>query len=226
MKTSIFLAAFILFTQTSYTQEEIPIDSSRARYYPGDHELMLMPTAYTMESGDGYFSNYEILFLNFTYAPTSRTHIGTFFFFPVVTSFYETITLGVKQNYLKTDFVQAALWGSYTLKNGLYTIGSVFSLGDKDRANFHAGFGYAGESNNNIFLILLGARFNLSPKISTILEYTNAKELLDQDFNGLFTFGIRFRGESSSWELAAIRPLASTGGEFLFLPLLKASFYF
>jgi hypothetical protein len=225
MKLFIVISSALLIIQTLYAQDEVISDSSWMKYKSGDHEMLIMPTAYTMESGSGYFSDYEILFLNFTFAPSSRTHIGTFFLFPVTADFLESITFGIKQNYFRSQYVQGALWGSFTVKNSFYTIGNVFSFGKKDKTSFHAGFGYAGENENNVFLILLGTRFSFSEKVSGMIEYTNAKELVEQNFNGLITFGIRFRTESSSWELAGIRPLESTG-ELLFIPLLKASFYF
>ena len=37
------------------------------KYRPGDHELLIMPTAYTMEAGQWYLSDYELFFLNFTF---------------------------------------------------------------------------------------------------------------------------------------------------------------
>jgi hypothetical protein len=223
MKIIVVLSSALILTQVMLAQ--VNTDPDWMKYRSGDHELMLMPTAYTMESGSGYFSDYEVFFLNFTFAASSRTHIGTFFLFPVTTDFLETFTLGIKQNYFKSQHFQGALWGSFTIKNSFYTIGNVFSVGLKDKTSFHAGFGYAGESDNNLFLILVGTRISFSEKVSGLVEYTNAKELVDQDFNGLITFGIRFRTASTSWELAGIRPLESTG-ELLFIPLLKASFYF
>lgn len=196
------------------------------QYRPGDHELFLMPTAYTMEAGSGYFSDYELFLLNFTYAPTSQTHIGVMTLFPITKDFVESITLGVKQNYLRSDNVQAALWGSYTIKNHLYSIGNVFSIGRRSMS-FHLGLSLTGEAKHSesILLLLAGFRGDISRKLSFIAEYTNAKELLDEDFSGLISIGIRFRGEQTAWELAGIRPLESTG-EFLFAPFLKATFLF
>jgi hypothetical protein len=229
MKVIIFLVFILLnnllYSQDNQFQENHGIDSSLMRYIPGDHELMLMPTAYTMEEGSSYFANYELFLLNFVFAPSSSTHIGAFFFFPVTVTFLETFTVGAKQNYFKSDKFQGAVFGTFTLKEQLYSIGNVFSIGDKNIGSLHAGFGYAGAKNENTFLILLGGRYDFSPKISGIVEYTNTKEFLDQEFKGLITFGIRFRGQSSSWELGGIRPLTDTG-KFLFFPLLKGSFYF
>jgi hypothetical protein len=226
--TNICIIIFIIFavSYNSLAQESSGSETVHYIYQPGDHELFLMPTAYTMEQGSAYFSSFELIFLNFTYAPTSTTHIGAFFLFPVTSSFLETITLGLKQNYYRSDYFQSALWGSYTIKNGLYTVGNVVSAGAKS-ASFHFGLAFTGETEkgNNALLFLLGGRADFSSKLSGIVEYTNAKELLDEDFKGILSFGICFRGESTSWELAGIRPLAYTG-DLLLIPFLKATFLF
>jgi hypothetical protein len=79
-------------------------------YKVGDHELLIMPTAYTMEAGDSYLTNYELFFLNYTYAVTSSTHLGIFTLFPITSEFLKTITFGLKQKYIDGDFINAALW--------------------------------------------------------------------------------------------------------------------
>lgn len=207
---------------------EIPEEPGSGSYQPGDHELIFMPTAYTMPSGEGYFSDYELIFLNFTFAPTGSTHIGFFTGFPISGTFVEeTFTLGFKQNYLRLKKLSAALWGSYTVKPGLYSVGNVFSYGEKG-TSIHAGISYAAskETEGHQWLILLGFRKDLSAKVSGIIEYTNAASLInDADFNGLISFGLRFRTNSVSWELAGIRPLEETG-DLLFFPMLKATVLF
>jgi len=216
---SIFIASSIACAQGQQ-------DSLINRFQPGDHELLLMPTAYTMDAGQAYFSDYEIVLLNLGWAATPRTHLGVMFLFPITADFLQTVTLGAKQNYIQLDQFQAALWGSYTIKNGLYTAGNVFSIGKKS-TSLHIGIALAGETekSSTILLLLAGGRLDLSRKVSGFLEYSNAKEFLDEDFNGIITIGIRFRSESAAWELAGFRPLESTG-DLLFLPLLKATFMF
>jgi hypothetical protein len=59
--------------------------------------------------------------------------------------------------------------------------------------------------------------------LAFLAEYTNLKTGIEEGFNGLLSIGIRFQGESTSWDLAGVRPLESTG-DFLFFPLLKATF--
>ena len=195
-------------------------------YQVGDHELLLMPTAYTMETGQSYFSDYELVFLNYTYGVTPSTHVGIFTLFPITKDFLETVTLGVKQKYLSSDFVSSALWVSYTPKVSGLTVGNVFSFG-KTSNGLHVGIATASSFEENTaewpLIIMLGYRLDISKKLSLLAEYTNVEALIEDGFNGLLSIGIRFRGESISWELGGIRPLESTG-DFLFAPLLKATF--
>ncbi|MGE5352253.1 MAG: hypothetical protein ACM3P0_09225 [Acidobacteriota bacterium] len=201
-------------------------DSTADSYQPGDHELLFMPTAYTMPAGNAYFSDYELALINYTIAPTSSTHIGLFSLFPITTSFMETLTIGGKQNYYRSENFSGALFASYTFKPGFYTLGNVFSFGHKSRS-LHLGVTLTGDGNGGTeWLFLLGGRYDFSKKVSGIVEYTNGKSLMeDAKFNGLLTFGFRFRTESISWELAGIRPLAETG-DLLLIPLLKATICF
>lgn len=62
-------------------------------YQVGDHKLLAMPTAYTMPAGDTYFTDYELVFLNFTFAPTNRTHAGFLHYFPLLPIFWKHFQL-------------------------------------------------------------------------------------------------------------------------------------
>jgi hypothetical protein len=194
-------------------------------YRPGDHELMLMPTAYTMEAGQWYFSDYELIFLNFTFAAGENTHIGAFTLFPITSKFIETTTLGIKQNYLKSEKTQAALWATYTPNGSGLSLGNVLSYGVRGNG-FHIGLsGITGLDDDNDewqFVYMLGYRIDISRKTCLMLEYTNSSV---GDANGLFTFGFRFIGESVSWDIAGIKPLEDTGDLWM-IPLLKATVLF
>jgi len=204
---------------------------SKGKYQVGDHELLIMPTAYTMEDGQAYFSNYELFILNFSYAPTSSTHISVLMLFPIVSEFVETISFGVKQKYLNSENVKGALGATYTPKPSLVTIGTVFSIGSGPDG-FHAGISMANslerEDENKDkweWIYMFGYRVDVSQKISLVAEYTNFSAAVEENFNGLLSLGVRFRGVNNTWDLAGIRPLESTG-DFIFFPLLKATFLF
>jgi hypothetical protein len=216
MKTFRILALYVSLIIAVNAQE----------YQVGDHELLLMPTAYTMETGQSYFSDYELVFLNYTYAVTPSTHVGIFTLFPITSDFLETLTLGAKQKYIDGEVVKSALWVSYTPKVSGVTVGNVFSFG-KPSHGFHVGIASANSFEEQAeewpIIILLGYRIDISQKLSLLAEYTNVEAAIEEGFNGLLSIGVRFRSESICWEIAGLRPLESTG-DFLFAPLLKATF--
>ncbi len=203
-------------------------DVNEHDYKPGDHELLIMPTAFTMNKKTVYLSDYELFFLNLTFAPTSRTHIGFFTFFPVVSSFLETFSLGIKQNYLRQPSFEAALWSSYTPKISTLSIGNVFSY-KAGKHSFHLGLGsfvnLEDKSKSTEFMYMGGANLELSRNICLLAEYTNLSSLADKNFNGLISVGFRFRSEKTAWEIGGIRPLEKVEGLILF-PILKATLTF
>ena len=126
-------------------------------YQVGDHELCLMPTAYTMPVGSTYFTDYELFFLNFTFAPTNRTHVGFFTLFPVTTDFLQTFSVGVKQNYVKKENFESAAWFAYTPEIEGISIGNVVSI-SKENSSLHLGIsainGFLIEQREYLFMVL------------------------------------------------------------------------
>lgn len=198
-------------------------------YQVGDHELLFMPTAYTMDKGSWYFSDYELFFINLSYAPTSSTHLGVFTLFPITSDFLETATLGIKQNVLHQSSMADAVWATFTPKGSLFTIGDVLSIG-KPANGLHLSISAITDLNSSnkhwYAVYMAGYRYDVSKKLSLLIEYMNAQVLLDEgDFKGLLSLGVRFHVESICWEIGGFRPLADTGDLFL-IPLLKGTFLF
>jgi hypothetical protein len=197
-------------------------------YQVGDHELMFMPTAYTMDKGSSYFSDYELFFLNFVYAPTATTHLGVFTLFPITSDFLETATIGLKQNYARMNNFAGAVWATYTPKSSWIVLGNVFSIG-KVSNSLHLGIGGVSDMDATDsdweLIYMVGYRHDFSKKFSLLVEYTNSETSVEEDFNGLISIGVRFRSENVAWEIGGFRPLEDTGDLFL-LPLLKGTFMF
>jgi len=210
-----------------YGQKPEKPDSSVSDYRPGDHELFFMPTAYTMPAGRVYLSDYELFFLNVTVSVTPSTHIGAFMLFPVVTGFYKSISFGIKQNYINTPYFQSAAFASAAFDGGYWVFGNIFSIGPK-KTSFHLGVGYAKFSDSPGFtLIMAGIKLNISNSVAVIAEYSNTKELLDDNFNGFLTVGFRFISDKACFEVAGIRPMTDSDiGHLLLFPYVKATFYF
>lgn len=213
----------------SIKNDSIDISYLPKNYRPGDHELFIMPTAYTMKEGMAYFSDYELLWLNYTYAITNSTHLSVFSMFPFTADAFEFVTFGMKQRYLSTKSTHSALWGAYMPKNGLYSLGNVITWGNqKINLNYSLGIGGSSRSNNNELAItnMIGFSTTISGKFSFISEYANFGGIDDEDFLfDMISIGIRFRGENIAWDFGGFRPL-DANSDIFFLPLLKATYRF
>ncbi len=213
MKKILIISAFLFVS--CYSQE----------YKPGDHEVLIMPTAFTMPKGSGYFTDYELFLISGGYAITSTTHISAAVVLPVVENFYKSATLGIKQNYFRSSFFSGALFCSLTFESVNFVIGNVFTLGIPER-NFNIGIAYYSQldnTRNSQVIYMLGSKFDVSESVSLLAEYENANEAFSTDFGGLLSLGVRFKSGNLSWEIAGLRPLEKTSGSLLFLPLVKAT---
>ena len=197
-------------------------------YKVGDHELCLMPTAYTMPAGSTYFTDYELFFLNFTFAPTNRTHVGLFTLFPITTDFLQTFSIGAKQNYFKKKNFESAAWLSYTPEIEGISIGNVVSIAGKEGVSLHLGIAAISgfDTNKWEYLYMAGGKLEKSEVTSIMVEYENSGSLIEDDFSGLMLIGFRFQGKRIAWDIAGFRPISEDTGPLLFLPLLKATVYF
>jgi hypothetical protein len=195
-------------------------------YLPGDNELLLMPTAYTMPVNTSYFSDYEVLLINYSYAVSPTTHLSAFSLFPVTTDFYQTFTFGIKQKIINYESIQSALFGAYTPKSTSFYIGDVVSIG-KPNKSLHVSVAYLKytEESDADWIYMLGFRIDPTEHISLLIEYENANSLIHNEFKGLLNFGVRIRSTNMSWEIAGIRPLADTG-TLLLIPLIKVGYFF
>lgn len=216
MNLKLVLAVLLFLGMRGYSQN----------FAPADHELLLMPTAYTMPENTSYFSDYELLLLNYSYAITSSTHLSAFSFFPVTTKFYESFSVGFKQKVVTYNTVQSSIYGTYTPKGKAFSIGDVVSV-SAGKNSFHFGFGYlkAAEEEHPILISMAGLRIDPSENSSILLEYENLSTINEAGSNGMISIGLRIRSTHMSWELAGMRPLEDTG-ELLFIPLLKVGYYF
>lgn len=195
-------------------------------YSPGDHEVLVMPTAYTMPAGSAYFSDYELFVLTFGYAPTSSTHISAGILFPVTTEFYRTFTIGVKQNYFESGHFSGAAFGTASLEQGGYMIGNVFSIGGIDR-NFNIGLAYNSEYEGpgySRFIYMLGSKFDISQTVSLLAEFESSNDKFNFDLTGgIVSLGVRFRDDNITWEIAGFRVINASSESMIFLPFVKVS---
>lgn len=212
-----------LFTSKSFTQEG---------YQSGDHETLVFPTALTMEKGKFYFTSYELALLNFTGAPTPTTHVGVFTLFPIMTTFLETASLGVKQRIPISDKFNVAGILSYTPKAEFLTFGGVATYGKRDE---HYSIGFIGfktfvnddfffsEEDDVDYLVYFSGAYDVSKRITLLAE---TSFLAGVDNSLILGIGVRFRYEDLSWEIGGIRPLMGDLGDLILIPMIKANFVF
>jgi hypothetical protein len=193
---------------------------------PGDHEILLTSTAFTMKKGQSYFTDYELFFLNYTFAISDRTHLGLFTLFPITSDFIKSFTIGVKQNIIQIDNFAASLSGAFIPETSNFYLGGTMTLGSI-RNNLNLSIGSFSESSE--FLLSLGAQVTMNETTSFLVEYISTDSGISNDVsNGLFTIGIRLRSEAMAWEIGGFRSLNNGGGDsdLILFPILKATIVF
>ncbi|GAB4173496.1 MAG: hypothetical protein Kow00108_08300 [Calditrichia bacterium] len=223
---------FIIFFSLSYHL------IAQHKPYNKEHDLFLMPTAFTMDKGQAYLTHYQLFFLNVTYSITQKTHFGVFSLFPVTGDYTNTFTLGFKQNILEKKYIGIATFSSYMPKKSYLAMGGIISVLIGNYAGIHAGLG--GLRGNRDLpsgrLFLLGMKIEMNNRMAFIVEYSNIP-LMDESYEGeheeLFdlnhyvTFGCRMRGKRLALDIGAIKPRLDVPELGIWvLPYLKGTVYF
>ncbi len=222
MKKISILLFVSIFSQVIYSQE----------YKVGDNELLAMPTAYTMPAGNAYFTDYELILLNYSYAISDRTHLGIFTLFPFTTDFIETFSIGVKQNYYQDEAFALAATLTFTPKNSFLTLGNVLSY-KFNKASFHLNINYLKSYSsledfveNDKFLVGIGTKINTSERTAFLIEYYSSSEILSfEETSGLINLGMRISSEYFSTDIGFFRPIQMED-DLIGFPFLKFSYYF
>ncbi len=223
----ILLISSLLFAQQSggnLVVKESKSSNKSHNYKVGDHELFIMPTGKTMPKGSACFSDYELFFLNYTFAPTDRTQLGIFTLFPVITDFLRTFTVSAKHNYYNKNHFSLAVLGSLTPDGHIATIGNVCSFTNNE-SSFHLALSRGFELNkynSGETIYMAGVKLG-----HFIAEYTNSKSLIDDiNFDGFITAGFRIGGKKLAFDIAGVRALHQDLGLFIAFPLVKVMYKF
>ena len=216
--------------QTTEGAASAPIQQEDEQFKAADQSLLLIPTAYTMPQGKSTFTDYELIIVQYAYGLTPRTHISIGMPFPVAKEMFDYSALGVKQNYLKADKLQAAAIVSYNPHFHTGFFGSAFSYGNP-KTSLHADIFWSTEfarlqTSLQEYLICLGCITALSPRVSLMTEIISYSELLKESANGIWTIGVRVKGDRVSWDIGGIRLLQDNPQSLILIPLLKVSVLF
>jgi len=217
MKKIILLMAFLIVCNFLFAND----------YRTGDHELFLMPTAYTIPEGTSFLADYELIFLNYSISPEAGSQLGVYSLFPISAEFLDSFVLQAKQKLIKYKKLQSAGIIGFAPKSMGYGIGNTVSL-DFDNKYLHLGIAAVGEFEEDEIeaIYMAGGTIDVGETTSMILEYVNTSSLIEDEFGGAIAFGFRFRGETINWELGLTRPLGYETEVFWAYPLVKATVFF
>lgn len=194
---------------------------------PNHTRLFFAPTARPLESGQGYFSAYQIFFPFLAVGVADvLTLAGGISLFPGAES--QIFYLAPKVTPVEIDnlslsggvlYINSTSGGS----DGVGIIYGVTSFGSQ-RASLTAGlgWGFSGDETADKPIIMLGGELRASNSIKFITENWFPP---DSDI-AFLSFGIRFFGESLAADLGLIYPAGSRITGFPFLPWLGFAYNF
>ncbi|GAB4173504.1 MAG: hypothetical protein Kow00108_08310 [Calditrichia bacterium] len=197
-----------------------------------EHDLLLMPTAFTMERGRHYFTSYNIILANYSYALTNRVHIAMLGMLPVIKNSTRVASVGIKYNLLNSDKGGVALYGTYFPDDSHFTIGGIYSHQFSNKLSGHISIGYfAGNPDPpNGTSVMIGIKHEINKKSAFIVEYLHVPMMRDPeeysdepwDLDDNIVIGYRIRGKGYSLEIGPLINLPW----LIPIPVLKATLYF
>lgn len=196
---------------------------------PDYNSLVFVPTSETLQSGDAYYRNFELLFNNVGYAPTDDVNFSMMAAFPI-TKDVRIAGGGVKVRLVSRDEhgVGVAVAGGYVQadETGLGSITAAASVGDRRTSLTLAG-GYTTSEGEGHGVVMGGIDHQISRGMKLVVEYGNSTEALleDESFIGIINVGIRAFWESTSFTLTGLRPLQG-GGDLFAIPVASFSAHF
>jgi len=212
------------------------LNAQEREFSAADQSVFALPTAYTMPAGTHAITDYELVLLQYAYAPIDRLHLSAGMVFPFTTDMLRTLSLGFKYNYYRSEKFATAFWTSYSPDPNMMTVGNVFSFGDR-KTNFHLGIGTGVQFGHPLDNFVIGAGLiqSFSRRVSGMLEFEsigyNFYDNEDPEDSGaeneqILTGGVRLKGENISWDFGVVRPLQADMGDFIGIPFIKATFLF
>ena len=146
---------FLFLTTSSLAIEQVDTIHNNEYYDIAPHELIFMPTAYTLPKGEKCFTDYELFVLNFDFGITSSTQLSVVVPFPITLDLIEFSSFGIKQTLFKKGIFANAIWGNYLFKENAYSIGTVASIGRRNKLHF--AICQFGKDDDNSVVLMWGA---------------------------------------------------------------------
>lgn len=224
------IAAFLMISLASIQINAQNTDTTNTEnhntYKPGDHELLIGPTATTMPKGTWYFTSYELLLLNVGYSFTDDFQVGVFSLFPMTSDFVETVSLGAKYRLFENDNFSVGATSAILFEVGVYNVGAVTTYRN-NKLTLNANVSYSGKGGEDGGITVIpGIQYEMSDRFSLLGEYVSLSGTRDITDNVSFFFiGGRWIADKMSFDFGGFRP-TDGGGELLLIPYIKGTIIF
>ncbi|MGD9899774.1 MAG: hypothetical protein AB7T22_11680 [Calditrichaceae bacterium] len=189
--------------------DEVPVNSIRGGSYwfpnPNYTRLYFAPTGRMLKKGKGYFSDYYIFFPGIAYGLTDRLTIGGgFSIFPGVSMNDQLFFFTPKIGLVQSDDINLAA-GALIIKipdeDDFGTFGILYGVGTYGSADrsFSVGLGYGFASGDvaNEPVLMIGVENRFARRVAFVSE----NWIFPGVDNPLISYGLRFFGESMSFDL-------------------------
>jgi hypothetical protein len=170
---------------------------------PNSTRLFFAPTGQQLKQGEGYFSDYELVFPGVAFGVTDNLSIGGgISLFPAASAsdqiYYVTPKIGFSPSdkvHLATGVLFAGTSGG---TGGIYY--GVGTFGDGNGSvTVGGGYGFAGGKIQSKPVGMIGAEYRISRRLGIVTE-NYLLPVADNDV--LYSFGFRFMGEKLTTDLA------------------------
>ncbi|MBN1968274.1 MAG: hypothetical protein JXR48_11425 [Candidatus Delongbacteria bacterium] len=197
----------------------------KADYRSGDNDLLLQSTAETIPKGMASFSSTELIFMEYTFAPTNTTNVSVHTLFPITTELIaRTFTVSAKHKIFDNEKTKLALTLTFTPNNTIISGGGILTVkGEPGGFNLGA-FAVGGEEMDEFsYLTTVGLFAKTGDNSSILGEFYFSPSDEDWMINALM-IGFKLQYEKLSWNFGGFRPLKGNMGDILFYPYIRASY--
>jgi len=185
---------------------------------PNRTRLLFAPTGRMLDGGDGYFSNYVLIFPGVAVGLTDKVTIGGgFTIIPGVDLSDQLLYLTPKVGLVATEEINLAIGALITRAGfndgGNDSFGLLYGVGTFGGENASlttgVGYGYTGNDLARSPLVMIGGDARLTRRLGLVTE----NYIFPGELEGvLLSLGMRFFGEMMSFDFGLILPAAPLGG--------------
>lgn len=198
---------------------------------PHASRYMFSPSAFSVGQGKGYYQNFWIFFNSVNYGVSNKFSIGggiiPLFLFGENSPVWITPKYTFPQINEHFNLAAGALVGSVPGTGDVESYGVIYGIGtfgNKDRnLSFGLGYGFSDGEVSKSPVINVGFLYRRSNRIYFISENYLFP---GTDFNGVVSLGVRWTNENIAQDFSLMRPLESSDGFFIGLPMLGVTLPF